>query len=197
MSATSSPYGLIPQSDMTGTPRTLCLPAGIASGLASNIFKYQPVKLDIVHGTITPITATTDQIYGVFAGVEYTPTGGRPTVSPFWPASATWDSTLMMNAYIWPAWLPGLRFVLQADGTVAQALYGSGFNFSNFSAGSTTTGQSQITAAHAGVAASSQAQVALVEFYTGLSSTVGDLYTDLIVSIAYPQVVSGYQVSVG
>jgi hypothetical protein len=198
MSGTSSPYGLIPQSDQVGTIRPLRIPAGIASGLSSNIFKYQPVKMAVATGTITPVTATTDQIFGVFQGVEYTPSvNGRPIVSNFWPASATWTNTADMFVYIWPAWVPGTRWAIQADGSVAQALLGSGFNFTNLSAGSTTTGFSQATVAAAGVAASSQGQVALVEFYTGLNSTIGDLFTDLIVSIAYPQIVSGFQVSIG
>ena len=200
MSGTSTPYGLIPQSDQVGTIRPLRIPAGIASGLASNIFKYQPVKMAVATGTITPCTATTDQIFGVFQGVEYTPSvNGRPIVSNYWPASATWTNTADMFVYIWPAWVPGMRFAIQADGAVAQALLGSGFNFTtaNLSSGSTTTGFSQCTVIAAGVAASTQAQLALVEFYTGLNSTIGDAFTDLIVSIAYPQIVTGYQTSIG
>jgi len=199
MSATAAAYGLDIISDQGGfAPRRLCLKNGIASGLASNIFLGQPVMLNTTLGTITPCTATTDKIFGVFAGCEYTPVGQRPAISPFWPASATYTAGLdIMNAYIWPAWIPGYRFRLQADGAVAQALYGSGFNLSNFSTGSTVTGLSGCTAAAAGVAASSQAQVTLIEFGEDINSAVNDAFTDLIVSIAYPQVVAGYQTSAG
>jgi hypothetical protein len=198
MATNSSPYGIQPISDQVGTPRTLRIPNGIASGLASNIFKFQPVFIAIATGTITPVTATTDKIFGIFAGVEYTPTGQRPVVSPFWPASSTYVAGQGdMFAYVWPAWIPGQRFSIQADGTVAQALLGSGFNFSNFGNGSTTTGLSTCTAAAAGVAAASQAQMALVEFLPGVSDAIGDAFTDLIVSIAYPQIVSGFQTSIG
>lgn len=197
MSSVSAPYGFQPISDQTGTPRPLRIPYGIASGLASNIFKYEPVFIAIATGTVTPWTATTDKIFGVFAGVEYTPTGGRPTVSPFWASGTTYDSSLDMFVYVWPTWTPGARFVVQADGTVAQALLGSGFNGSNFSAGSTSTGLSAATVAAAGVAAASQAQWALVEFFPGSNNAIGDAFTDLIVSCAYPQVVSGFQTSIG
>lgn len=197
MSATSSPYGLMPCSDQIGTIRPLRIPLGIASGLASNIFQFQPVFMAIATGTITPCTATTDKIFGIFDGVEYTPSGGRPVVSRYWPSGTTYDSNQMMNVYVWPAWIPSMRFQVQADGTVAQALLGSGFNLANFSSGSTFTGQSQCNVLHAGVGAGSQAQLALVEFGTGLNSLVGDAFTDLIVSVAYPQIVSGFQTSIG
>ena len=198
MASTSSPYGIQAISDQTGfAPRTLRLPNGIASGLSSNIFKNQPVKMVAATGTLTPITATTDQIFGIFMGVEYTPSGGRPTESAYWPASTSYDSTQDMFAYVIPAWNNAIRFQVQADGAVAQALLGSGFNFSNFGNGSTSTQLSSCTVAAAGVAAGQQAQVTLVEFFPGVNSAIGDAYTDLIVSIAYPQVIAGYQTSIG
>lgn len=202
MASVSSPYGLQPISDQTGIARTLRIPLGIASGLASNILKYQAVKLIKPTatgnaGTLTPITATTDQIFGVFMGVEYTPTGGRPAVSPFWASGTVYDSGYDMFAYVWPAWIPGTRFLIQADGTVPQTNLGGGFNLSNFANGSTVIGQSTCTANHTVVASGSQAQLALVEFNPGINDSIGDAFTDLIVSVAYPQVVSGFQTSVG
>lgn len=198
MATISSPYGLQPINDGAGTVRQLRIVNGIASGLASNIFMGQPFYMAVATGTITPVTATTDKIYGVFAGVEYTPTGQRPVVSPFWPAGSTYVAGQgNMFVYYWPAWNPNSRFIIQADGTVAQALLGSGFNLSNFAAGNTTTGQSQCTAAFAGVGAGAQAQLALQEFFPGVSDSIGDAFTDLIVGIAYPQIISGFQTSIG
>lgn len=188
MAATSTPYGVQVVGDQSGIVRPLRIPNGIASGLASNIFKYQPVYIAVATGTITPTTATTDKWFGIFAGCEYTPSGGRPTVSPYWPSGTTYDTTLDMFAYIWPLWIPNLRLRVQADGTVAQALLGSGFNLSNFGNGSTATGLSACTVAHAGVGAGSQAQLALVEFDNQVGDAIGDAFTDLICTIAYPQV---------
>lgn len=197
MATTSSAYGVQPISDQTGTPRNVRVPLGIASGYATNIFKFQPVKIAVATGTLQAVTAGTDAIFGIFAGVEYTPTGGRPVVSPFWPASTVYDSGYDMFAYIWPCWIPGMRFQVQADGAVAQALLGSQFRLSNFTSGSTSTGLSACSVAAAGSAAGVQGQFALTEFATGISSTVGDAFTDLIVTIALPQVGLGIQTSIG
>lgn len=198
MSSVATPYGLTPISDQAGTTRTLCLKNGIASGLASNIFKGQAVMLDTAAGTITPITATADRIFGVFAGVEYTPTGQRPAVSPFWPASSTYVAGLdVMNVYIWPAWNPNQRWQIQADGSVAQTAYGDQFNISNFAAGNTNTGLSGCTAAAAPVGNGVQGQLQLIEFGEYLNNAPGDAFTDLIVAISFPQAVFTGQVSRG
>lgn len=198
MASVSSPYGLQPISDQSGTPRTLRVPNGIASGYNTAIYTNQAVTLDPATGTMKAVTATTDKIFGIFMGVYYTPTGGRPGNSPFWPANGTYTTGLDdMFCYVIPAWIPGQRFAIQADGTVAQALLGSGFNISNFGNGSTVTGLSACTVAFAGVAAASQAQLALVEFAPGANNAIGDAFTDLIVSVAYPQIVSGFQTSIG
>jgi hypothetical protein len=197
MSATASPFGLMPVSDQFGfPPRTMDLQNGIASGLAANIFKGTPVKLVTASGTIAPCTATGDKIYGIFAGVEYTPTGQRPVVSDFWASGSTYVAGYeRMDVYIWPAWGGSTRFRIQADGAVAQTLYGQQFNLSNFTAGSTVSGIAGVTVAAAGVGAGNQGQVQLVEFYEGVASAVGDAFTDLIVQISYPAAVSGFQVS--
>jgi hypothetical protein len=47
------------------------------------------------------------------------------------------------------------------------------------------------------VVAGSQAQLALVEFATDITSTIGDAYTDLICTVAYPQVGFRGQNSIG
>lgn len=200
MAATSTPYGVQAISDATGTLRQERMEFGIASGYNANIFKDQPIKL--VNGLIQAITNTggvPDPIYGFFNGVEYTPTGGRPTVSPFWPAGTTYDSTLQMFVYFTPAWLPGLRVRVQADGSVAQALMGAQFNVTNVGAGSTATGLSQCTVGAAGVAAGSQGQLALFKFDTAVGDTLGggDAFTDLICTVAYPQIGFAAQKSIG
>lgn len=197
MASTSTPYGALPQNSQSGIVRTLRIPFGIASGLSSNIFKGQPVKMVAASGTITPITSTSDAIFGFFAGVEFTPTGGRPAESPFWPANTSYDSTYDMLVYIWPAWLPDLRIRVQADGSVAQTLLGASFNFSNIAAGSTSTGLSACTVAAAGVASGSPGQLTLIEFSNAVGSSVGDAYTDLICMVAQPQVGYANKNSIG
>lgn len=203
MAIISSPYGVEVISDQTGyAPRTQRIPLGIANGLASNIFKGQPVKVNPATGTITPITnpgGTPDQLYAIFDGVEYTPLGGRPAVSPFWPGGTTYDATLDMFVYVYPLWLPGIRLQVQADGSVPQAGLGSGFNFTaaNLANGNTSTGLSACTVAAAGAPAGSQAQLAFIEFATGINDAIGDAFTDMIFTVAYPQIGFRGQNSIG
>lgn len=206
MASTSSPYGFMPISHQSGTPRPVRIPNGIASGLASNIFKYQPVKLvkpaGAGAGVITPITATSDPIFGVFAGVEFTPSGGRPAESPFWPSGSTYqvngtESLYDMFVYIWPAWDASLRFQVQADAAVAQAALGAQFNTADFADGNTQTGLSACNVAATPVASGQQGQWFLSEFFTGVNDAIGDAFTDLIVGCARPQVGPGLQTSQG
>ena len=200
MASSSSPYGAQIISDFTGVQRPLRIPLGITSGYAANIYKYAPVKLVAATGTIQAVTnpgGVPDAIWGFMNGVEYTPVGGRPVGSPFWASGTVYDSTYDMFVYVTPAWLPGLRVQIQADGSVAQALLGSSFNFTNLAAGTTPVGLSQCTVGAAGVVAGSQGQLTLVEFAPLVGSAIGDSFTDLICEIAYPQIGPRGQVSIG
>ena len=200
MASVSSPYGAQIIGDMSGVGRTFRIPFGIANQYNANIFKYQPVKLVPATGTIQAVTnpgGTPDAIYGIFAGVEFTPLGGRPAESPFWPAGTNYDPTYDMLVYLWEGWLPGTRIQVQADGSVPQALLGSSFNFTNLGNGSTSTGLSACTVGAAGVPAGSQGQLTLVEFANSVGDAVGDNFTDLICTFAYPQIGFRGQNSVG
>jgi hypothetical protein len=68
----------------------------ITSGYAANIFSGDPVKLTdngvIQLGTSDGTrSGTTDGItlLGIFAGCQYLDSSGKPTISPFWPASTS------------------------------------------------------------------------------------------------------------
>ena len=201
MSSTSTPYGAQVVSHLSGIAREQRMQNGILSGLASNIYKFQPIKLNPANGTILPITNTggvPDPLFGIFMGVEYTPTGGRPAVSPYWASGTVYDSTLDMFVYYLPLWTPGIRIKVQADGTVAQALLGNQFNFTNVGNGSTGGGGvSQCTVGATGVPLGSQGQLILTEFFSAPDSAIGDAYTDLICEIAYPQIGFAAQRSIG
>lgn len=193
MASTSTPYGVRAISSQDGvTPRPWRIPFGIASGLGSNIFKGQVVNMTSA-GVITPVTATTDRMLAVFDGVDYTPTGGRPAVSPFWASGMTYNANEDMLVYLYPMWLPGTRFQIQADGSVGQTSLGGGFNLSNFAAGNTSTGLSACTVNATQVAGGSQAQFAFTEFATNIDSAIGDAFTDMIFTVAFPQIGFGPQ----
>jgi hypothetical protein len=197
MASISSPYGFQAVSDQIGIARPLRIPFGIASGLPANIWKGQPVYIVAATGTLTPSTATTDKLFGIFQGVEYTPSGGRPAVSPYWPSGTTYDPTFDMLVYIVPTWIPSTRFRVQANGSVGQALLGAEFVTANFAAGSAPVGLSAATVNAAGIVVGQQGQWALVEFDTAIGSTIGDAFTDLITICSYPQVGPGSQTSIG
>ncbi len=210
MSAVSSPYGIQPIASQGGIARTLRMPLGIPSGLAQQISKFQAVTLDVVTnpGTLLPVTnpgGVPQKIFGIFAGVSFTPLGGQPTDLPYWPSGAVYDSSQDMLVYVWPASDPLLRYMVQADGSVAQTLMGSQFNITNPTANNTPPGVSLCTVGAAGVAAASQGQFVLEEFLPAVGDPAsqpgaaagGDAFTDLIVRIAYPQISGGFQASIG
>lgn len=94
MSSTSAPFGFRPSYHNSGQMRPKAYV--IASGYAANIFSGDPVKLTdngvIQLGTSDGTrSGTTDGItlLGIFAGVQYLDATGKPTISPFWPASTT------------------------------------------------------------------------------------------------------------
>ena len=197
MALTSSPYGVQFIGEQSGVGRTLRIPNGIANQTNVNIFKYQPVKLLPASGTITAISSASDPLWGIFAGVEYTPLGGRPVVSPFWPAGTTFDPNYDMMVYVWEAWMPGARLQVQADGSVPQSQLGNSFNITNITAGNTSLGLSQCTVGAAGVAAGLQGQLTLIEFAPTATGFIGDAFTDLICTVANPQIGFAPQKSLG
>lgn len=94
MSTTSAPYGFRPSFHNSGQMRPKAYT--IASTYATSIYSGDPVKL-VAAGTIQLGTSdgtrsgTTDGIslLGIFAGVEYLDSTGKPTISPFWTGGTT------------------------------------------------------------------------------------------------------------
>ena len=129
MSATSAPFGLRPAFHPSGLDRAQALAGGIASGYTSDILKGQAVKYVAATGNIQPVTATTDDFSGAFAGVEWTDTTGRRRVSNYWPANTAYQTGSCV-AYFYND--PNIIYEIQADGSVAQTSIGADANLSNF-----------------------------------------------------------------
>ena len=94
MSSTSAPFGFRPSFHNSGQMRPKAYT--ITSTYGYDIFAGDPVKLTddgvIQLGTSDGTrSGTVDGILllGIFAGVEYLDATGKPTISPFWPASTT------------------------------------------------------------------------------------------------------------
>jgi hypothetical protein len=94
MSSTSAPYGFRPSFHNSGQIRPKAYT--ITSTYAASIFSGDPVKLTsdgvIQLGTSDGTrSGTTDGItlLGVFGGVEYLDSTGKPTIAPFWTGGTT------------------------------------------------------------------------------------------------------------
>jgi len=190
MSATSAPFGLRPAFHPTGLDRAQALANGITSGYATNILKGQAVQYSPNAGVILPVLDTTTNsglVSGAFAGVEWTDTTGRRRVSNYWPASTAVIAGSVV-AYFYND--QQIVYEIQTDGTMAQTAVGNEANLSNFTAGSSTTGLSQMTLSATLVGSGSAAQFRIVDLAPIPGNNWGDPFVVVRVQISKPQFIS-------
>lgn len=65
----------------------------ILSTNATKIFRGDPITIDPTTGFITQAADNVSTVQGVFDGCMYTPVGGTPAWSPFWPGAAGVNAT--------------------------------------------------------------------------------------------------------
>jgi len=184
MSATSAPFGLRPAFHPFGLDRAQALAGGIASGYSTAILKGQPVKYYASNGQIIPVSST-EAFSGAFAGVEWTDTTGRRRVSNYWPASTAYITGSCV-AYFYND--NNIVYEIQADGSMAQTSIGNEYNFTNLTAGSTTTGLSQCTlGASTAQGNNNQGQMRVVDLAPYADNAWGDAYTVVRVVVANSQ----------
>jgi len=172
MSSTLQAFGLRPSFHPSGLDRAQALAGGITSGYSSNILKGQPVLYS--SGVIVPVT-TTGAWSGAFSGVSWTDTTGRFRVSNYWPANTSFITGSCV-AYFYND--QNIVYEIQADGSMAQTTVGQGFNFTNLTSGSTTTGLSQCTlGASSYVGSSAAGQMRVVDLSPAPGNAWGDSYT--------------------
>ena len=192
MSATNAPFGLRPSFFPTGLERAQAITNGITSGYASNILKGQPVVYGTTAnggtlGTII-IAANTGAVTGAFAGVEFTDTTGRRRVSNYWPASTSGTNIV---AYFYNDL--NIVYEIQTDATITQTSIGNEYNFSNITAGSTTTGLSQCTlGVSTAVGNGAQGQMRIVDIAAYPDNNWGDAYVIVRVQLASTQFFGAY-----
>lgn len=118
----------------------------ILSTNTTKIFRGDPVIYNTTTGKIEQLALTTSPLAGVFDGCVYTPVGGTPVWSPFWPgAGASVDAT----AYIINA--PNALFLAAALNTsIVTANVGENVTV-NIGTGNTVTGFSAATVDQAGL----------------------------------------------
>jgi hypothetical protein len=112
----------------------------ILSTNTTKIFRGDPVVIDPTTGKLQQASSNTVNVAGIFDGCVYTPVGGTPVWSPFWPgAGASVDPT----AYIIDA--PNAQFLVAALNTsIVTANIGENVGFV-IGTGNTTNGFSAAT----------------------------------------------------
>lgn len=194
MSATSAPFGFRPSYHNSG--RITAKAYVITSGYAQNIFQGDPVKLTdagvIELGTSDGTrSGTTDGInlLGIFAGCQYNDSTGKPSLSPFWPAS-TAGTEIIAWVYDDPEIIYDVQYTNPSAGTTVQTAVGEQCDWTVASpGGSTSVGLStcQLTAIQA---TSAQFQI------TGIAGGVDNALTDAYVTVTVRLNEAQYKASV-
>ena len=181
MATTATPMGAEPTDTLsasgsfTGKVRHI----KIASAYGTAIFYGDFVKL-VAAGTVEKAAVTTAVVagtVGIFVGCTYTdPNSSQMTFNQQWPAS-----TVASDAYAYVVDDPKLLFRMQGDEAIAQT--GLGNNVSAVStAGSTSIGRSKNALYGGSIATTNSLPLRIVDFVDGPTSSVGDTYTDCIVT---------------
>jgi hypothetical protein len=185
MSALNQPFGLRPSYHPSGLDRPVALANGIASGYNTGILKGQPVALNTSGNIITATAGSAFQ--GAFAGQEYTDLTGRRIVSNQWIANTAYQTGSQVTYYYSD---PNIVYDIQADGSLAQTSIGDQANFTNVSAGSTTTGLSQCTISTTLAGTSAVGDLRIVGLYNAVDNAWGDAYTIVQVQVSRSQFVA-------
>jgi len=138
MANVNRPAGLLPTRHASGGTPQRSGGYTIASGLAQNLFKGDPVTLTGTDRNIT-IGAAGGPYIGVFAGVKYVDQNGEVQFRPRWPSGQV---ATEIEAFVYDD--PMQEFVVQADnggGAIAAAQVGLNANLLAGS-GNTFTGRS-------------------------------------------------------
>jgi len=185
MSSTNAPFGLRPSFHPSGLDRAVALPNGIASAYSTGILKGQPVALNTSGNVIAATAGSAFQ--GAFAGHEYTDLTGRRLVSNQWIANTAYQTGSEVTYYYSD---PNIVYDIQADGSLAQTAIGDQANFSNISAGSTTTGLSQCTISSSLVGSGAVGDLRIIGLTPAVDNAFGDAYTVVQVQVSRSQYVA-------
>ncbi len=183
MSATLAGTGFVPSYHPTGLDRGAAFT--ILNSYNTAIYKYGVCVLN-TDGTIR-VGAVSADILGVFAGVQWTDSTGKPNYSNFWPGAQT--SATNITAWVWDD--PATVFTVQADGSIPQAAIGDQADptTATIASGSAVTGLSTSTLSASLAGAGSQAQWRIVGFDLSPNNAIGDAYTVVQVQLARSQFV--------
>lgn len=138
MANSNLPYGLRPVRHLSGGAIRKNAYA-LKTGTNQNIFSGDPVEIDTDAGYIQLADGDGDAPIGVFAGVRYTDSTGKPTFSPNWVAATAGTD---IEALVYDD--PDLVFEIQSDGTTATTAASVGVAYNvTIAAGEATIGRSK------------------------------------------------------
>lgn len=185
MSTVASPFGVRAVYHPSGTIRQRTI-TGMTSIPASACYKGDLMKLTGDAYVVSVITAN-DAAYGIFEGCRYTDSTGKPTYSPYWPASLSGVTDI--EWYVTP-FDPGLECEIQAgSGSWAVTAIGDSADMV-MAAGSARTGisASYLNATLKGAAAVGNFRIMGLAPYA--NNSWSDSYPILRVQIAKNQILS-------
>lgn len=190
MSSLLAPLGLIPvRTGLTGAaPSTIELTGGIQSGYASSLYIGQPVTMT---GGFLVAATTGQDIWGVFAGCSYYPTGQILAAYGNWPGGQTVNAQQPIQAYVWID--PTTTYRIQAVGSLAQTTLNSTYDFDSASIG---TGDSLSGNSKAGMGTTANTttgqtgQLRVTNLWDDENNAWGDAFTWVEVQIARLQTVA-------
>jgi len=180
MSSTSAPFGLRPAYSPSGIIRPTAYT--IRSGYGSDILQNQPVRIvpsSTGEGTIAA-AAIGESLIGTFAGCTWVDTDGRYRVSNKFTSGTTAASGTEITAYV--TLDPTIVYEIQTNDTVTVADIGKQFNTTTITAGSTTTGLSQLMLDVA--SSTTNAQLRIIGITKGPNNDWGDAYVIVQVQIS-------------
>lgn len=184
MGSTASYYGLQPIEDVGGSIRGKAVKVTLTTNSSTGFFNG-----DLVHmasGVVTPVTATPTTTqngntpWGVFIGAEWTNNQG-PQYTQFFPANGYTANSGFGPITFYILNEPDVRMKVRADGPVAYTSVGLNAQLGNFSAGSTTTGNSAVNLVSGTIANTATFGMKIIDIAPPPDNAPGDAFTDVIV----------------
>lgn len=146
MTATSTPFGLVPVKHPSGQVRPDMLRlTKVLVEATPTMFQNTPVQLD-TSGRLA-LAANGSSYVGCFQGVEYTDLAtGRPVVANQWINGTTVKDNGADSARVYFTQDPEIWYRIQASAALTAAVVGDQLDFLNPTTGNTTTGLSSAQA---------------------------------------------------
>lgn len=184
MSATSTPYGLEPTVLVGGSPQGVLRAITLTANVATGFFNGDIVNVGA--GVATPVTATptttrnSNTPTGIFVGCSYFNDQKQLVNAQYFPANGYTSFNANGPITLFIVDNPDVQFRIQASGSVAYTDIGKNAALTNFSAGSTVTGNSKVQLNHSTIATTNTLGVKIIDIAPIVGNAAGDAFTDVI-----------------